>query len=181
MNAEYAKKRYTSKHRLRSGAEVLFRPIECADKDQFKAFFRSLSPASIHFRFFEVIKDLPDETVERFCDLDYNQEMAIIAEPKTGGIVAVGRLEVDAKRRHGEFALVIADAWQGVGLGAELVGFLIGVARDYGLLELHCYVSADNLRMIGLAERYGFVAVSSEEGVLEMSLQLSGADPARIA
>jgi acetyltransferase len=181
LNADTARKRYTSNHKLRSGVEVLFRPIECADEEQFKVFFRSLSPASIHFRFFEIIKDLPDETVERFCDLNYSQEMAIVAEPRTGGIVAVGRLEVDGKRRRGEFALVVADAWQGVGLGAELVGFLIGVAGDYGLLELHCYVSADNLRMIGLAERFGFAAVSSEEGVLEMSLPLSGTDPARIA
>lgn len=181
MNVDLARKRYTSQHRLRNGADVVFRPIECADKEKFKRFFRSLSPASIHFRFFEIIKDLPDETVERFCDLDYSQEMAIVAEPDEGGIIAVGRLEVDGKARRGEFALVVADAWQGMGLGVELLGYLIGVARGYGLLELHCYVSSDNMRMIGLAERFGFGVVSSEEGVLEMSLPLDGVSPSRIA
>ena len=181
MNAESAKKRYTSQHRLRNGIEVAFRPIEYTDKEAFKQFFRLLSPASIHFRFFEVIKDLPNETVERFCDLDYSEEMAIVVEPKGGGIVAVGRLEVDVKQRHGEFALVVADAYQGLGLGAELLSSLIGIAGDYELLELHCYVSGDNLRMIGLAEQFGFRVRSSEEGILEMSLPLSGTSLARIA
>jgi acetyltransferase len=181
LDADVAKKRYTSKHRLRNGAEVTFRPIECADKDKFKQFFRSLSPASIHFRFFEIIKDLPEDIEERFCSKDYREEMAIVAEPIDGGIVAVGRLEVDGKTRRGEYAMVIADAWQGIGLGVELLGYLIGVAQDYGLLELHCYISSDNLRMIGLAERFSFTVVSSEDDILEMSLPLSGSSPARIA
>lgn len=119
--------------------------------------------------------------MERFCDLDYNQEMAVVAEPKGGGIVAVGRLEVDVKQRQGEFALVVADAWQGVGLGAELMSSLVAIARDYGLLELHCYVSGDNLRMIGLAERFGFATVSSEEGILDMSLLLEDTGHSRVA
>ena len=65
--------------------------------------------------------------------------------------MGVVRLLVDRKLR-GEFALV-ADVWQGLGLGVELTDFIVGVARDYGLLEIDLYVSSDNLRMIGLTEK----------------------------
>ena len=96
--------------------------FECTDHKEFKEFFKALSPASIHFRFLEIIKDVSNEAVERYCDLDFNQEMAIVALPKGGGkIIAVARLILSLKDRRGEFALVIADAWQGLGLGTELL------------------------------------------------------------
>ena len=88
----------------------------------------------MHFRFFEIIKELPSETIERFCHVDYGQEMAIVALPQGDSrIIAVARLVLDPDRRRGEFALTIADAWQGYGLGAELLSYLIAIARDYGL------------------------------------------------
>ncbi len=173
-NAALIRERYTAKRTLQNGVNVVFKPIECADKEPFKEFFKSLSPASVHFRFFGIIKELPNEAVERFCDLDYSQEMAIVAMPKDGRIVAVARLEV--AKKAGEFALVIADAWQGLGLGLELLRYLVGIARDYGLVELHCFVSSDNLRMIALAEKVGLKLKSSEGDVLEMSMRLNGLD-----
>lgn len=173
LGADSAKQKYTSIHKLRNDVSVVFRPIECTDKQRFKEFFRSLSPASVHFRFFEIIKDLPNETIERFCHLDYSQEMAIVALPQGDStIIAVARLVLDADRRRGEFALTIADAWQGLGLGAELLSYLIVVARDYRLGEIYCFVSSDNPRMIGLAKKMGLGVKSSEGDTLEMALQL---------
>jgi acetyltransferase len=123
------RERYTTQHTLRNGINVVFRPIECRDQAKFKSFFKTLSPLSVHLRFFEIIKELPNETVERFCDLDYNQEMAIVAEPNgEGRIIAVVRLVIDTKRRRGEFAIVVTDAWQGLGLGAGLVDYIICIA-----------------------------------------------------
>jgi acetyltransferase len=173
LTADSAKQKYSSEHRLRNGVSVAFRPIECTDKQRFKEFFKSLSPASVHFRFFEIIKDLPNETIERFCHLDYSQEMAIVALPQGDSkIIAVARLVLDSDRRRGEFALTIADAWQGYGLGAKLLSYLIRIARDYGLEEIHCFVSSDNPRMIGLAKKLGLTVKSSEGDTLEMTLQL---------
>lgn len=177
MTADSARQKYTSEHKLRSGVNFLFRPIECSDQLRFKEFFGSLSAASVHFRFFEIIKELPNESVERFCNVDYSQEIAIVALPQgENKIVGVARLEVEPKARRGEFALVVADAWQGRGLGIELLGYLIRIARDYALLELHCFVSSDNLRMIGLAEKFGLRVKSSEGEVLDMSLHMENSD-----
>ena len=175
LTADAAKQKYTSMHKLRNGVSVIFRPIECTDRERFKEFFRSLSPASVHFRFFGITKELPSESLERFCDLDYSQEMAIVALPQSDNmIIAVARLVLDdPDRKRGEFALTIADAWQDLGLGAELLSYLIVVARDYGLWEIHCFVSSDNPRMIGLAKKMGLGIKSSEGDMLEMALQLA--------
>jgi acetyltransferase len=172
--ADSVKKRYTAQRTLHNGLNVTLRPIECTDQVEFKEFFKALSPASVHFRFLEIIKELPNEAVEKYCNLDFNQEIAIIALP-TGGdkIIAIARLILSLKDRRVEFALVIADAWQGVGLGTELLAYLIKIARDYQLEELYCILSVDNSRMIGLAEKFGLKVKSTDGDTLEMALKLT--------
>jgi acetyltransferase len=168
------RKKYTTLRTLKNGVMVVFRPIECIDKTKFQDFFKSLSASSVHFRFFGIIKELPNETVEKYCNLDYNQEMAIVAEPQSEDkIVGVVRLVLDSDMRQGEFALVVADAWQGLGLGIEFLNYIIKVARDYGLSEIHCFVSSDNKRMILLAKKVGLKVKSTDGDTLHMTLQLS--------
>ena len=167
------RKRYTTQRTLHNGSSVTLRPIECTDQTEYKEFFKALSPTSLHFRFLEIIKELPNETVERYCDLDYNHEMAIIVLPMgEDKIIAVARLILSLKDRRGEFALVIADAWQGFGLGTELLGYLIKIASDYQLEELYCVLSSNNDRMIRLAEKFGLKVKSTDGDTLEMTLKL---------
>jgi acetyltransferase len=172
--ADSVKKRYTTQRTLDNGLSVTFRPIECTDQAEFKEFFKALSPASVHFRFLEIIKDFSNETVERYCNIDYNQEMAIVALPIGGGkIIAVARLILSLKDKRGEFSLVIADASQGFGLGKELLAYLIKIAGDYQLEELYCVLSSDNYRMIGLAEKFGLKVKSTDGDTREMTLKLA--------
>jgi acetyltransferase len=172
--AESMKEKYTTQRTLDSGVSITFRPIKCTDHAEFNEFFKALSPASMHFRFLEIIKDVSNEAVEKYCDLDFNQEMAIVALPKgEGKIIAVARLILTLKDKRGEFALVIADAWQGLGLGTELLAYLIKIARDYQLEELYCVLSSDNVRMIGLAEKFGLKVKSTDGDTQEMTLKLT--------
>ena len=172
--ADSVKKRYTTQRTLDNGLSVTFRPIESTDHAEFKEFLKALSPASVHFRFLEIIKDFSNEAVERYCDLDYNHEMAIVVLPKEGSkIIAVARLILSLKGNRGEFALVIADAWQGFGLGTELLAYLIKIARDYQLDELYGVLSSDNYRMIGLAEKFGLKVKSTDGDTREMTLKLT--------
>jgi acetyltransferase len=168
------RKKYTTKRTLCNGVIVTLRPIECEDQTEFKEFFKALSPASVHFRFLEIIKELPNETIEKYCNLDLNQEIAIVALPMgENKIIAIARLSLSHKEKRGEFALVIADSWQGFGLGTELVDYLIKIARDYQLEELYCTLSIDNIKMIGLAEKFGLKVMSTDGDTMEMSLKLT--------
>ena len=96
-------------------------------------------------------------------------------------IVAVARLEIGSQRRRGEFALTVADDWQGLGLGEELLNYLVVIACDYELLEIHCFISSDNARMIRLAQKAGLKVKSYEGDTLEMSMMLYGFDNTPIA
>ena len=172
--ADSMRKKYTTRRTLHKGLIVTLRPIECTDQAEFKEFFKTLSPASVHFRFLEIIKELPNEEVERYCNLDYNHEMAIIALlPAINKIIAVARLILSLKERRGEFALVVADAWQGVGLGTELFAYIIKIARDYQLEELYCTLSSNNVKMIALAQKFRLKIKSTDGDTLEMTLKLT--------
>jgi len=58
-------------------------------------------------------------------------------------------------------------------LGTELLAYLIKIARDYELEELHCMPSGDNYRMIGLAEKFGLKVKSTDGDTVDMTLKLA--------
>ena len=85
--------------------------------------------------------------LSRFCNIDYDREMAIIAEHNTDGKrrnVGVGRLIIEPAGETGEFAVVVADDFQGNGLGLKLLDTLIGIARDKGLRSIYGIVLNNN-------------------------------------
>ena len=72
--------KYTSNWKDKNGSLVNLRAIKPEDEDRFNELFKSLSPQTMRFRFFEIIKELSHETLTRYCNLDYDREIAIVAE-----------------------------------------------------------------------------------------------------
>ena len=73
----------------------------------------------------------------RFCFIDYDREMAIVAEIEEDGtrkLIGVGRLVRDPGYEAAEFALLVGDAWQGEGLGLQLTEFCLEVAQ-FGVFD----------------------------------------------
>jgi len=113
--------------------------------------------------------------LSRFCNIDYDREMAIIAEYTSNGKrrnIGVGRLIQEPGRETGEFAIVVADDFQGNGLGLKLLDNLIGVAQDKEIRSIYGIVLNDNWKMIGLAKKLGFTTMrlSDEESRLTLEL-----------
>ena len=77
--APYPKK-YVTKRTLKNGVKVTLRPIKPEDENRFNALFKSLSEQSVRFRFFETIKEMSHDTLSRYCNLDYDREIAIVAQ-----------------------------------------------------------------------------------------------------
>jgi acetyltransferase len=87
--------------------------------------------------------------------------MALVAlrtDPATGipEMIAIGRLTKSPDGASAEIALLVSDAFQGRGLGANLMKRLIGLARDEGLKELEALTLLDNDPMCKLLEKFGF-------------------------
>jgi acetyltransferase len=160
--------RYIQPWLCRDGRSVLLRPIRPEDEPLEHELIAGLSPESSRFRFFYIIKDISHEMLSRFCNIDYSREIAIIAESTTGGKrrnVGVGRLVIQPGTAIGEFATLVADDFQEVGLGHKLTDMLIGIAQERGIKNLYGVILKDNAKMVGLARSLGFTieAVDADE------------------
>jgi len=144
---------------LSDGSKVLIRPIGPQDADAERAFIESLSPRSRRNRFLGQIAHPSDELIGQLTDIDYVNDVALVAIPTQGcgsGIVGVSRYAVDSSRRSCECAVVVADAWQGKGLGTALMECLKALAAERGMLSMRSIDLAENWEMRELASELGF-------------------------
>lgn len=165
------------KHVLASGEIIIIRPIRPEDAGLERDFIEALSPKSSHLRFMGGIRRPSDKMVRYFTDIDYDRHMALIATTRTGQHeqqVAVGRFFSLDDGHSCEFAVVVADAWQGQGIAHQIMMDLIRIARDKGLTTMVGDILAGNVRMIGLMRNLGFeVSESSEDpGIVKAALNL---------
>jgi len=161
--------KYVIPWRLKDGTEVTLRPIKPEDEPIELEFIRGLSTETSRFRFFQIIKDLPHDALVRFCNIDYDREMAIIAETREGGRtleIGVSRLILEPNKKRGEFAVVVADKHQRKGLGIKLVDMLIDFAKEKGIETIYGTVMAENLGMIRLCEKLGFSTRREQENTI---------------
>lgn len=140
------------------GQWLQIRPIRPEDEDIETAFLDHLSPQSLYNRFHGAgVKPTPAQ-IHRFTHIDYTTEMALVATTMLDGEelqIGVARY-VAENDRIAEFAIVIADQWQGCGLGQALMQRLIDCGRDAGFAELHGHILAANPQMLALMHRLGF-------------------------
>ena len=145
--------------RLRDGSTVLIRPIGEQDLEFERAFVQRLSPQTRRWRFLGQVHDLSAEQLHRFTDIDYARDMAFVALVHEDGEkreVGVSRYCVGIDPRTCECAVVVADAWQGRGLGTVLMRHLIDTARAHGLRRMISIDAAENTAMRELATYLGF-------------------------
>jgi acetyltransferase len=166
--------RYITPWRLKDGTEVLLRPIRPEDEPLEAALISGLSDETSRFRFFQPIRNITHEMLVRFCNIDYDREMAIIAEHTEGGKkrnIGVGRLITEPGEKRAEFAVVVADDFQGKGLGTKLLDMLIGIGEDKDLESIYGIVLPDNRRMMDLCRALGFeVKYGPDEIVVELDM-----------
>jgi acetyltransferase len=146
---------------LRDGRRVPVRPIRPEDAEREVRFFAGLSERSRYHRFMQHLPELPPHMLARFTQLDYDKELALVALHE-GEFVAVGRDAPNPDGRTAEFALTVADAWQGKGLGRALLQRLCDAAREAGYETLYGHILAENREMLDLANRMGFAEVARD-------------------
>ncbi|MEM2953972.1 MAG: GNAT family N-acetyltransferase, partial [Candidatus Bathyarchaeia archaeon] len=158
------------------GRTVLLRPIKPEDEPLWLEMFQNFSEESIRYRFFQIIKDTPHEVRVRYCNIDYDREIAIVAELNEEShrrILGVVRVSLEPDRKKGEIAFIVADPWQGLGLGTKMVDYAIEIAKDMGVETLYAIMLPDNYQAINLVKRMGFTLQSQEDGTVKGVLNLN--------
>ena len=144
---------------LRDGSLLRVRPIRPEDAAAERAFVASLSDESRYLRFMHHLHELTPQMLARFTQVDYDRELALVAltgKPGAEQIVGVARYVANPDRESAEFAIVVADVWQGKGLGRALMGKLIASAKRRGFRRLVGAILGINASMQKLVRTLGF-------------------------
>ena len=167
---------YESNWLLKDGTPVLIRPVRPEDEHLVADLLHNCSDQTIYFRYFGVNKNWPHESLIRFTQNDYDREIGIAAiglPPGPSVMMGVGRLVMTPERDSAEFAVIVADRWQGAGLGMKLVEQVIEIAKENGVRTLSGDVLAENRRMLGLVKKMGFNLLRPEMGTCRVELDLA--------
>lgn len=171
---------YVVPWRLREGTDVMIRPIRPEDELSMAAFNQTLSQDTIYLRYFYTVSvnQLTDhDRLARFCFIDYDLEMTLVVERSGKAaereIIAVGQLVRLHDRNEAEFALLIGDAYQRQGLGTELLGRLLDIARDEEMDAVIASILSQNTGMRKICEKFGFTfSRDAESGGLLARVEL---------
>jgi len=138
-------------------------------------FLHKCSDDTIYFRYFQLIKNWTHEMLIRFTQNDYDRELGLMAigqPPSPEVMMGVGRLVIDRQQRTAEFAVIVADPWQGKGLGPKLLEQVIAIARDQEVKLLWGEVLSANQPMLDLAKKLGFALKRDAAGVVKIEMAL---------
>ncbi len=169
-------KKYETLWTMENEEQVILRPIKPEDELLWLEMFQSFSEETIRNSAFEMFKDTPHEIRVRYCNIDYDRELMIIAEknhsePKRMMIGAC-RISIDPDGKSGQLAFIVGDKWQGLGLGTKIVDYVLEIAKENGLEEVYFVTRKDNSKAIALANKMGFVIENQEDNKVKGILNL---------
>ena len=144
---------------LKDGVSLLIRPIQPEDAERDRAFVARLSPETLYFRFMMPVRELSAAMIERFTQIDYGRELALVGITGEGAqqmMVAVARITPTTVPARCEFAIVVEDNMHGNGLARALMRRLFDAARSRGYKEMEGAVLRENPRMLKFCESLGF-------------------------
>ncbi|MBV2234045.1 MAG: bifunctional acetate--CoA ligase family protein/GNAT family N-acetyltransferase [Sterolibacterium sp.] len=168
-----------SQFTTRNGRQVTLRPIKPEDAGLTQAFVCGLSPQSRYFRFMNAMREVSPAQLVRLTQIDYDREMALIATLHDAGIesqIGVARYATNPDGASCEFAVVVADDWQGQGLARALMTALIETARKHSSLKtMYGDILIENQHMLDFVKKLGFTtsAHPDETGLKRSVLALT--------
>jgi acetyltransferase len=162
---------YVSPWTMKNGTRVTIRPIRPEDEPLMVKFHETLSDRSVYLRFFASLslsRRVAHERLLRICFGDYDREMALVVEhtdPATEErkIIAVGRMNKLHAGNEAEVAVLVADHYQKLGLGNELLRRVVQIARDEKLSRLSAEMLTDNIAMQLMFRHNGFLILAGED------------------
>jgi acetyltransferase len=172
---------YVAPFTMKDGTQANIRPIRPEDEPLMVKFHAMLSERSVVMRYTYLIalsERVAHERLVRICFNDYDRELALVADhvdPYNGQteIMAVGRTTKIPGTEDAEFAILVADAFQRRGLGAELLRRLMAVAKQEKIRHLKAEFLMDNTATRHMCEKLGFrIERVPEQGMVRAEIAI---------
>jgi acetyltransferase len=158
---------------MHTAALVHVRPIDSRDADAFSAWFGRLSDESRRRRFLGPKPRLSARELAYLTEVDHVNHTALIAVDTSGKLIGEARYATSQPGdRIADFAVTVADEWQGRGVGTRLAARVIEAARANGMTRLTAMTLWDNTAAIALLHRLGFLRAGYDGDALEYELAL---------
>jgi acetyltransferase len=159
------------------GTPVTLRALRPDDLDRELEFVAGLSEETLHLRLQYGSQGVSRDEAVRLLRLDYRDTLAVAALVQADDgkrIIGVSRYARVPGTDRAECAIVVADGWQGRGLGTELMRSLGAAARSRGIRSFEGTSLAENHRILGWAQRFGFTIRTEPNsgGMVQVSLDL---------
>lgn len=161
---------YIQKWTMKNGIETVIRPIRPEDEPLIAEFHQTISERSVMMRYFypmTLSQRIEHERLSRISFIDYDREMALVAEIQgrrgTKEIISAGRLIKLYGGQEAEFTILVSDAYQGYGLGSEVLRQLVDIGRKEGVQRIYGNIVGDNVNMLRVVERLGFKLAGQEK------------------
>jgi acetyltransferase len=155
----------------RSGRRLAVRPIRPEDGARLAAFYAGATPRDMRLRFFMQRREVPHSELARYCQIDYERELALIVLDGEA-MVAEVRAVCDPDNDTAEFAMMVATGWQRMGLGTALLRRMVDTLRARGTRTLRGECLQENLAMAALARQAGFTLAPGPDGTVALRLAL---------
>lgn len=168
-------RRWVQRLALSGARSGWLRPIAPDDAQALQDFVRELSEKARYMRFVSMMRELTPRMLSRYTQLDYHRELALVATvdlaTESGhqpAVIGLAHYLRNADGQGAEYALVVADDWQGQGLGRRLMSRLIEAARQQGLTYIEGFVLSSNQPMLSLMTSLG---LTNDPDPLDMTLR----------
>lgn len=161
--------------RLKDGTAVTLRPIKPEDEPLWLAMLGSCTRESLYSRFRYFFDWSTHEVAARYCYIDYDREIAIVAEVVEEGqrkLVGVGRLVADPDHAKVEYAVLIVDAWQNRELGSILTDYCLEIAKTWKLRRIVAQTTIENRHMLAVFEKRGFQITIGGDSTVDVAKDL---------
>ncbi len=168
---------------LKDHSRAFLRPLKLTDEPLVRDLFYKLSPESIHYRFFQMLRAMPHDKLQELLRVDYEADMALVVltgAGETGTMIAIAHYRKDPETNFAEAAFLVRDDWQGKGIGTALMKVLVEAARQNGIAGFTGEVLMENHGMLRIFHKCGY-GVESElgDGIYSLRIPFSPDRPRR--
>jgi acetyltransferase len=140
---------------LRDGTVLGLRPLRPEDEPLLHDLAAHMSHEDLRLRFFTPVRGLTHAVAARLSQLDYDRELALLAE-RDGTALGVVHFFADPDNLRAQYAIAVRSDWKGRGVGFLLMSHLIGIARQRGIGELVGEVMRENEPMLQMCRELEF-------------------------
>jgi len=155
---------------LRDGTPALIRPMRPDDRGRIVAAFKALEPSSIYTRYFTHVKELPEKTLNRLKDIDFEHLAGLAVTIGTGddetviGSSTYVVFDTPDGARAAEVAFTIEEDYHRNGLASRLLETMVEIARRHRIVRFEADVLADNAGMLAVFNRCGLPLRKRRDG-----------------